>query len=962
MQRFLEKTSRYICTQHQHNLADICVVLPNRRAGLFLKKIIPGIVEKTTWAPDIFSIEDFIIHLSGFSLADQIDLLFTLHQIHQDIEKEDTHSFEDFLSWGQLILSDFNDIDLHLADAKSLFTYLSEAKAIERWNPSSATLSESVKKYLRFYQSLIHYYTSLHGRCIANKSGYQGLIFKRVSGLIEQIIPNLKWQKVYFAGFNALTPSEQKIITALVESKKAEILWDADDYYVSNSMQEAGYFLRKEIEKNELKKFKWVDEGFRKIIKEVNLIGVPNNLGQARYAASVIGNWANANTATADTLSNAALVLTDENLLFPVLNSLHDNTPKFNVTMGLPIKLTVVFQLFNHIIRAFENADRFQSLNQNKAKGFYYSDIIVILQHPILFDLKGTNNSLNKIKKAKRAFYQPDEITPLFDNYQQEIKEILLTIFGHLTPTVSQLIENMIFIIGKLRKIINENVNEQSEAANPEIEYLFHLSGIFTRLQGLLAKHQICITLKAFKYLFNQIIQSNRVPFEGEPLTGLQIMGLLETRTLDFEKVIILSVNEGIIPPTSTLNSIIPLDIRQTFGLPGIMETNAVSAYHFYRLLQRAKEIHLVYNTEPDDLGGGEASRFIMQLEHELKQYQPAHIISKKIIHQPIPDITFDNIIVIEKEEAVYRKLLDKAKQGLSPTSLNSFIECGLKFYFSDIAGIKEEDEMEEFIESKTIGSIIHRTLELLYKPYINKALRADDINEMKQAAQQDIATAFADKYPGGEFTYGWNRLIKEVIHNFVEAFLKNEQKFLSAQKQLNRHLTILKLEHPLNAIIHLDITGDADIKIKGIIDRVDQIEGKLRIIDYKTGKVEKNDLTFDTWESFAISENKSKAIQVLIYSWLYEKNYSQQEFPFISGIFALQKPSIGLLSFAIKQEINENQQYLVDKTTLRKFEEILKEILTNLFDKSIPFTQTTNLNICQYCDFKKICQRLKLS
>lgn len=206
----MKKTSRYICTQHQHNLADICVVLPNRRAGLFLKKIIPGIVEKTTWAPDIFSIEDFIIHLSGFSLADQIDLLFTLHQIHQDIEKEDTHSFEDFLSWGQLILSDFNDIDLHLADAKSLFTYLSEAKAIERWNPSSATLSESVKKYLRFYQSLIHYYTSLHGRCIANKSGYQGLIFKRVSGLIEQIIPNLKWQKVYFAGFNALTPSEQK--------------------------------------------------------------------------------------------------------------------------------------------------------------------------------------------------------------------------------------------------------------------------------------------------------------------------------------------------------------------------------------------------------------------------------------------------------------------------------------------------------------------------------------------------------------------------------------------------------------------------------------------------------------------------------------------------------------------------------------------------------------------------------
>jgi ATP-dependent helicase/nuclease subunit B len=359
MQRFLEKTSRYICTQHQHNLADICVVLPNRRAGLFLKKIIPGIVEKTTWAPDIFSIEDFIIHLSGFSLADQIDLLFTLHQIHQDIEKEDTHSFEDFLSWGQLILSDFNDIDLHLADAKSLFTYLSEAKAIERWNPSSATLSESVKKYLRFYQSLIHYYTSLHGRCIANKSGYQGLIFKRVSGLIEQIIPNLKWQKVYFAGFNALTPSEQKIITALVESKKAEILWDADDYYVSNSMQEAGYFLRKEIEKNELKKFKWVDEGFRKIIKEVNLIGVSNNLGQARYAASVIGNWAGTNTTTADTLSNAALVLTDENLLFPVLNSLHDNTPKFNVTMGLPIKLTVVFQLFNHIIRAFENADRY---------------------------------------------------------------------------------------------------------------------------------------------------------------------------------------------------------------------------------------------------------------------------------------------------------------------------------------------------------------------------------------------------------------------------------------------------------------------------------------------------------------------------------------------------------------------------------------------------------------------------
>jgi ATP-dependent helicase/nuclease subunit B len=464
--------------------------------------------------------------------------------------------------------------------------------------------------------------------------------------------------------------------------------------------------------------------------------------------------------------------------------------------------------------------------------------------------------------------------------------------------------------------------------------------------------------IQTLRKVYDFIVRVTKIPFEGEPLQGLQVMGLLETRTLDFDRVILLSANEGTLPATSFGNSFIPVDIQREFGLPVVQEKNAVFAYHFYRLLQRAKEIHLVYNTEPDELGGGEPSRFIQQLLHELQKYQPAHEIQKTILSFPVPVIAGEQEITISKDETVYAGLMKKAQSGLSPTSLNRYKSCPLRFYFYDIAGIQLPDEVEETLEMQSIGSIVHKSLEILYKPYLQKKVSVADIDKMEREAEGAIATAFAEEYPGGDISFGRNRLISEVIKNFVKKFLGSEKAFLENISHSGQSLTILGLEEKLAGEIILDDPEKTAVKLKGIIDRVDSLDGLVRIIDYKTGRVEKNEFHFPSFEHFVASDKNDKSFQVLIYAWLYQHRSKQSEPRFKSGIISMRSLSGGLFAFAIKESRTAEPDDIIDRQKLMKFEEMLKDVLSELFDRSIPFAQTTNTDICKNCDFKDICVR----
>lgn len=966
MQRFLDKVSLHILDNYGDSISNVCVVLPNRRAGLFIKKNLPHIAGKTIWSPEIFSIEDFCHHISGLIPADPIGLLFDFYQIHRQIEGDQAQPFDEFIQWAPMLITDFDEVDKNLVDAAVLFNYLSEAKAIEKWRPDKQQLSETAKSYLKFYRSLIKYYDEL--KSLSEKTGIatEGRIYRQVAENIQTIAAKLRWGKIIFAGFNALTAAEEQITKTLAHMGMAELLWDADNYYLESSYHEAGLFLRKELQTSGSSNFKWISNGFAEIPKKITICGAPKNLGQARYAAEIAKQWRNDPSATKHSehpeadLVNTALVLTDESQLFPVLSSLHDDVTHFNVTMGYPVNLTIANQFFNLMFRVYENVERFVNVANGKAKGFYYADLIHLFTHPYFGKLCDTTEITGVMRQSNRVFYTPEQLITLIANRSKEEREVFALLFSELQPTHVSILQLFSVLLARLGTIFDKEKKSADThiMAELELEYLNQIRKIINRLEGLLPKYSWPLTIKTLRKVYGMLARTTKIPFEGEPLQGMQVMGLLETRALDFDKVIIISANEGNLPAVSFNNSFIPPDIRREFALPLLQEKNAVFAYHFYRLLQRAKEVHLVYNTEADDLGGGEPSRFIYQLINELEKYQPGHQIKQVVLSLPAPTGKQQKAITIEKDEPVFNRLLQKARSGLSPTSINRYKSCTLQFYFSEIAQISEPDEVEETLEAKSIGTIVHKALELLFSPYTGKVVTSADINNMKSHANEKIAKAFAEHYTLGEVTFGRNRLISEVIKNFVVKFLEKEKEFAAQVEASGKRLEIIALEKVFKTSVTLPDKQGTTVKLKGFIDRVDRIGDHTRIIDYKTGLVELKEYQFFSFAEFEESDNNAKSFQVLMYAWLYNKENPDAYPNYESGVISMRTLSGGLLSFGIKPGRNVPADNIINGEKLELFEDMMQGILVEIFDKEHPFQQTDDHQVCARCDFKDICMR----
>lgn len=957
MQTFLQQVATYVHSKYAENLGEICIVMPNRRAGLFLKKYLAENLEKPAWAPAIFSVEDFFIRVSGLKLIDPVALLFVFYEVHREIETGNAQPFEEFIKWAPMLLADFNEIDASLVEARRLFGYLTEVKAIEKWNPGHSKLTDAEKKYLRFYQSLSDYYSRLNVKLETSGEAYQGMISRKMAENAELLTEKIAWEKVIFAGFNALTKAEQKVTEVLTKSGKAEMLWDVDEYYLYDVNQEAGLFLREIYRKSDKQNFNWVGKYLKDSPKQIRITGVPKNVGQARVAGEILNEWLSGEKG----FENAALVLADENLLLPVLNSLPDGISGFNVTMGYPLKNTSLFQLISQVFRLFENAGRFEQVDQKEQKGFYFTDLLSILQHPYISYFSDTSAIVWSIKKSNRVFYPVSAVTGMFGNKTDDSSGILPKLFSGLkngVPSMLQLIDELI-VAFRDRFIQLKNENKDVSDYQIELEYLYHFARINTRLRTLVEKYPFIGSIKTLRELFANIASVARVPFYGEPLTGLQVMGVLETRNLDFEKIILLSTNEGVLPSGKLSNSFIPYDIQKEFGLPTLNVKNAVFAYHFYRLLQRAKTIEIVYNTESDALGGGERSRFVHQLLHEMQAYQPDTSFSERLISLPAPEGVTDSPITILKDDDVYLKLREKAKAGFSPTSLNRYRNCSLQFYFQDIAGIDEPDEVEETMDYRTIGIIIHEVLENLYKPFVGKILNEIDIDGMRKDIETVTAFAFASKYAEGDIRTGRNRLIFEVIRKFLNSYLIFEKAYIHDLISGGRELSIKELESEITFGFTIQSNENLEINLKGTIDRVDEVAGLTRIIDYKTGAVkETDDLVIRSWDDFVSGAKSGKAFQVLMYAWLYQKKHHIEKPDFETGVISLRSLSKGMMSFGIKPEPRIPKDSKVDAEKLKYFEKSLSEILTEIFDREIPFDQTDDLKICQNCYFRTICNR----
>lgn len=965
MQSFLEKTVDYLHAKYGDDVSELCIVLPNRRAGLFLKTHFSKKLKKTFWSPEILATEDFVSLLAELEVADSTTLLFELYETVKQVGKRDIETFDEFSKWGQILLSDLNEIDRYLVDHKQLFGNLKDIKELEAWSLNSEeTLTDFQKQYLEFWKLLGEYYQNFSERLLSQHQAYQGMAYRIVADNVEERVGKYPWKKIIFAGFNALNKAEEEIIAKLLNTDKAEIIWDTDSYYINNINQEAGRFIRKYRQSGKFSKLLPSDKesSDRNLTieetllstekKSITVIGAAKNVAQAKVAGSLVEEIKK----TDPLLQATAIVLADENLLFPVLHSLPENLKDINVTMGYPLKNTPVAGYFDLVFAMHENGLK---LAQGKANySFYHSDVVKLLSHAYTATALLTVSKEYTIRPVLQAIQQRNIVfvglkmlKAIFEEFKCEKEfDVLNGIFKHW-QTPPDAIECVHYLIETLKNgiVLQQDKNDENKASL-ELEYLFAFTKIIKRIQVLMEQYPESVRdLKTLRSIVNQIVRSSTLPFYGEPLMGLQVMGMLETRTLDFENVILISCNEDILPSGKAVNSFIPFELKRVFGLPTYGDKDSIFSYHFYRLLQRATNIHLLYNTESDALGSGEKSRFLTQLIYELPKVNPNVTIKEQLVSIPIINNGAENEISIEKSTSVLEKLKLKSEMGFSPSLLNIYRNCSLQFYFHAIAKLKEADEVEETIGADTLGNVIHETLESFYKPLVGKKIQVADITEMKKKVESTTLTFFKVKYSETEVSYGKNLLTFKValkfINNFLDAEIVNIQK---AEKE-GTPIIINALEQELESNLSV---GANTIKVIGKADRIDTLGSTTRIVDYKTGLADSKELKLEDWDDLRTNSGLAKSFQLLTYAWLYQKENPAIKENIVSGIITFRELSAGLKMVKVNDSVNLNVEVLAD------FEKQLQVLLSEIFDTNLRFTQTKELDNCEYCAFKGICNR----
>ena len=886
---FLEKLTDKIYNCYGENISNVCFVLPNRRAGLYLKKYLSQKIKHTTWSPSIFSIEDFVCHITGLSIADQTTLIFEFYNVYTNIEGKNSQSFDDFIIWAQILLKDYNDADINLVDTEKLFQYLHEAKKLGEWNLENTSHTEHEKEYLKFYKSLGKYYKSLTEILLKKKTGYQGLIHKRTIGQLKSFIDSTNFIKIVFAGFNALTTSEEEIISIFLKSGKAEIYWDADNYYVNDKVQEAGDFLRKYYFQWKLKKFDWLENHFLDDEKKITITGVPMHIGQTVFAGQLLS----AMTENIANSENTALVLADESLLIPMLYSIPENVKDINITMGYPLSHSTVHSLLLNIFILQENSRKY-TVNNNFS--FYQKDLLNIFDHPY-FHLITQQKEFEELwiftedlKKSNRLFYSFKDLAVKIKN-----KEIA-SLFEDSYENPSLFLNSLTSIISLIRDLLLNKKKTTSNNSEIDVEYLFNYAVIISRIKDLLSENNFIKDIKSLKKIFTGLTETASMPFYGEPLKGLQIMGMLETRCLDFENIILLSANENILPAGKFQNTFIPFDIRNEMGLNTYRQKESIFAYHFYHLIQRAKNIHILYNTQIGDFGSGEKSRFITQIEKELPKYNSKISIQSNILVTDATPANINREINISKTSEIINELESIAKSGFSPSALNVYISCPLKFYFQYIEKVEEAEITAETIDAATLGSVVHFALHELYKETKGKIINTSDIQKMTEKVDKVIIAGFREYYPDGNISSGKNLLIAKVATRFVRNFLKHETDFIKNSSEQKKLITILRLEEFCDTNMELRTPANKtfSVKLKGFIDRIDLFDETLRIIDYKTGIVKTEELKFESWEQLITEPVLAKSLQLLIYSYLFSKKYYSENVR--TGIITFRNLSKGFM------------------------------------------------------------------
>jgi len=957
MTYFLQDVANYLYRRNSGNIHNTLVVFPNRRARLFFNYFLSQLSTKPLWAPKYYTISDFIQELSGLRLADPLTLLFRLYKTIKEVTSF-SENFDAFYYYCEIILSDFDGIDKYRVNASVLYRNLIDIKAIEDnleyleeyqidtirnfWNILRVSRESSEKEqFISVWEALDTVYSKYRDTLEKEGLAYEGMAYRKaVDRLLSNVEVIQSGKELVFAGFNALNHSEEILFDRFKTRGNALFFWDYDESYIGSELHEAGFFLSKYLRKYPQPEDFSAGAHTTYLSQKITTIAVPSPVSQAK----IINKCLEISGSTViDSPLKTALILADESLLLPVVNSLPDWTDQVNISMGYPIIDTPAYSFITSLIDLHKNKRK--SKNKDSEYLYYHQDFFSVLNHSYLYDIHDTKTfqSFQQTCLRKNLIYINTNDLP--------VKNALLTQLFKPLDEPSLFSRYLREIFEKIAEQIRKK-DEQSVTVKWQLEILFALHKVLMRFEVLVEESGIELSFSTILNLLRKILKNLSVPFSGEPLSGLQVLGILETRTLDFETIIILSVNEGKFPKTDHIPSFIPFALREGFGLPTLKHQDAIYGYYFYRLLHRSRNVILVYSTKSEGLQKGEPSRFIYQLKYE-RQVPPLHYNMGYMIGSQVR-----RGIRINKTSEVFDVLKKYQQPGsnsfLSPSALNTYIDCKLRFYFKYIREISEPDQIDEQIEADVFGRILHKAMAILYKPIVNQECTVETIETLrtnKDRVNRAIDQAFSEEYfmkedAGKEDFHGRNMIIRKVIEKYIEGIL-------SFDKRTVPHIIESIEENYCTSIKARGIPEE--VRIGGFIDRFEIRGGTIQLIDYKTGNTE-----FRNIESLFTAEGGKRngaVFQIFLYSWILSKIRSgspiQPMLYYIRDIFQDDySPEIVRPEQRNKHTIRNFLDYASE------FEERLIQLISEIFDSKVPFKQTSDTEQCRHCPYDEICIR----
>lgn len=956
MESFLKLVAADLYNRKQGKLARTAVVFPNKRAGLFFNEYLAQQSDTPVWSPVYISISELFRSLSTWEIGDSVKLVCELYKTFRK-HTQSKESLDEFYFWGELLLSDFDDTDKNMVDTNRLFTNLQDLRnlmddysfidqeqeeAIRQFfhNFSIERRTALKEKFISIWNVLGDIYKDYRESLKSQQIAYEGMMYREV---IEKIDTNtLPYDTYVFVGFNVLNKVERELFRKLQHADKALFYWDYDEFYMSRKHHEAGEFIKQNLQEFPSPLPQSVLQNMNNLnsMKEIRYISSSTENAQARY----LPQWIRENLTEQE--KETAVVLCNENLMQPVLHSLPENIQHVNITMGFPLLQTPVYSYINALLEL-----QIQGYNTQKGS-FAYKQVYAILKHPYTRQLSKTAEKLEKELTANNRFYTfPSELQT--DEYLSD----LFTPIGSNKELILYLARTLQKLASFYRDIYAEKSNDAFEQLYRES--LFKAYTTINRFQTLIEEDDLNVKPETLRRLLTKVLSTTHIPFHGEPAIGMQIMGVLETRNLDFRHLIMLSVNEGQLPKNGGDSSFIPYNLRKAFGMTTIEHKIAVYAYYFYRLLQRAEKVTLMYNNSSDGLNRGEWSRFMLQFLIEW----PHTIIQQTLEAKQSPQENMP--IRINKTETVMEqmhrvfdlKFNDKAR--FSPSAINCYLDCKLKFYLKYIANLKVPKEVTAEIDSTTFGDIFHKTAETIYidltrhgntitKEELGKLLK-DDIrleNYVDNSFKELFFHLPADEKP----EYNGTQLIHAaVITRYIKQLLRHDYKyapftFVGSEKSISENIIIQTSE------------GDFHTRIGGYIDRLDNKDGVLRIVDYKTGGKED---TPPSVASLFIPDKKrsSYVFQTFLYAAIVSKKLKTKIAP--SLLFINRAASDNYSPIICMKEYRKDPVPVLDfREYEEEFRNELQKLLEEIFNKEIPFEQTRIEEKCTYCDFKALCKK----